>query len=227
MAGCPTQEEIDRIRRDFNITFAPGVDSTYACIQNSATTNPALTTFNLLRFFGWLRCTENRLPWAIPMVTPVVAASGPAYYDIYGFLRGLRLNWTVVPTYHAIAAASGNNMFFNGVDFARDGYRFGEMIDLAATVIHEVRHTVPGGGYGHPCMSEAMRLATVASGGRFNGANTCDPTLAWGGAYAAEYWFYWMLEHATPSWQFGDEFRTMFAERRNEIVRYKICDPTR
>lgn len=211
------QAEVDRVLADFRVEFAPGFDPWAAAAPDLPGSGIMLA--NALRFLQWLPLQINLFPWPLPRKNDPGNS-----YSLYDYFRGLGLLWRIEPNAGAMGYASGTTMTFNH-DALATMSRF-EVTDVVALIVHEVRHTAPGGAKGHPCNTQVILDAMAASNGLFNpnGVGMCDPSFAFSGAYAVEYLFYKSLrDHAHG---LLDSKAWLFTERMREIVQQKICDPS-
>jgi hypothetical protein len=109
----------------------------------------------------------------------------------YAWLQSLNLNWYFAPSSPAnpFNHASGSDVVILTDGLAAPSMRTivdpssgGGMWGFPALLMHEARHTNPGGGMMHI--------------GNCGTAGTNDPSLTFGGAWAVEYYYYeWLRNH--------------------------------
>jgi len=179
---CPTAGEIRRIRNDFNIIFDVDPPS-WSCTYSGDESSEMLTVHNLFRLARLINFDR-------PM--PLIGAT-----NLYSWLRSLNL------TYHfehrERSSAGGYGMWIRSENLAqpwnrswldpRQGIGISNFIAL---ILHEARHTTPGGDKPHDC---ALRRDTPNA----DGTGPHDSTIRYGGAWALQYWYYvWLGRHSGP-----------------------------
>jgi hypothetical protein len=179
LASCPTAEEIDRIREDFNLSFSTDLDLTWSCTDGGSESSIMLTVYNAFRMM-------YALDFDAPM--PVINAT-----NAYAYLKSLGLNWHFVA--YPIDGASGVDVTMYAGSLSDPRERSAGVTMLPGIMLHEARHTAPGGNKAHLCRTEG--------GGPFNnppGApGSADVSLAYGGGYAMQYWWaVWAAQHGPP-----------------------------
>lgn len=176
LATCPTPGEIARIRGDFNLSFAPGVAlPPYSCAPGGDATNPQLTLYNALRAMA-------ALEFDAPL--PLTGAR-----NLYDWLRDLGLDGIRVVPGDDLNHAEGGTIYLPARDLATpDKRRWVDprtgtgLAHVVATILHEARHTTPGGDRPHDCTRDGL---------------PADSSLAFGGAWALQYWYFvWLAEHS-------------------------------
>lgn len=234
MARCPTNTERTRAFQGIRMSFGQGVDSRYNCAASEVDRIGQSTMgglVNVFRFLDWVKVTQSRMPWRFPTK---VESTG-TYLDFIRWIASLNLNWRVempgnMPevngdpgsAYHAVANEDTISLNANSLT----NMEADDVMEYASSIIHEIRHTAPGGRVRHNCRSAAIAAAAAASGGRFQGLNSCDPSLSYGGAYAAQYWFLDALKNFSPPGQFSSDNKAFFDWKMEQILRVRICNPT-
>ena len=177
---CPTRAERSRIRRDFNITFDSTVPRSvmgpWSCTPGGAESSVMLTVYNLFRLMRYIH-------FDAPM--PLIGTT-----NLYSWLKRLRLRYTVTSREHN--SAGDEFILFRWQAFSESSMRYWVnsrsgvgLRDLIALVLHEARHTDPGGDKRHNC--------TVGA----SGSGPHDSSLGYGGAWGLQYWYYvWLAEHS-------------------------------
>jgi hypothetical protein len=216
----PTVAEINQVLQDFNLRFSrdTGIPQLLTddgrryraqhhlgSVQEGAPTDPlvffvkAFQLLDRIRFkftlpivgdrpYEWVKSLcQQRLFFSI--------SDGPVSDDIHVF--------AYARPYEVVMSTNSN---WDGQGHARrEGllpYSTLSILQLCATIVHECRHTVPGGGKLHDC-------------------DVLDSTLAYAGAWAAAYW--WLrgcLEYSIEPPIDAYSLARMF-----ELHRYKFCAP--
>jgi hypothetical protein len=177
LQSCPTPQEIALLRKDFDIVFDPEVVAAGAlvtCTDGGAESSAVLSTYNMLRAARMVR-------FDTPL--PLIGAT-----DLYAWLQSSKITIHVFPATTAVSPyASGTTVNLPSFLLSDPSKRHwyddafsGGLINAVAVLVHEVRHTVPGGGLPHDC-------------------GTNDSTFAYGGAWAMHYYIWiWMADHLVP-----------------------------
>ncbi len=204
---CPTYDEMLQIRRDFNVTFAVDPRQTYtfpqwACTPGGDESSAELTLYNMFRAAKFLR-------FDAPI--PVIGAT-----NLYDYLQSLQLRtiWIIHNPGQGSFARDGEDRSVHLSDVAlgspdkrfwvepQSGAGLGDALGL---LLHESRHAV---GYPHDC------------GVRLYGG---DSSLAYGGAWAVQYWYYrWLAEHTGD--QLSTYEREMAAGAADSVRQVRFCD---
>ncbi len=178
---CPSPAQMRQIDADFKVVIDPSIASSpgvtgMPCTQAGAENGLQLARYNVFRMM-------KKITFDQPM--PLIGAT-----NVYDWLKSLHL------TYHlyegTYSQANGTDMwilasaidahkrFFTSYLAIPDGYG---LRDLGALIMHEARHTVPGGAKPHTCAT------TVGS----------DVNPAYGGAWALEQsYMLWLATHTGP-----------------------------
>lgn len=205
LSSCPTEAEMRQIRSDFNITIDPSVPPSmlaWSCTNGGRESSVMLTLYNAFR-------AMKLLTFDAPM--PLIGAT-----NLYDWLRKLRLTFHVVGDavtggYNMAGGtdvyllAGGMNDPTNRVWF--DPLSAGGLSGLIGLLVHEARHTVPGGNYPHNC-------------------SNWDSTISFGGAWSLQYYFFlWCAQHAGA--YLTDSQKTAAAGYADWIAHSHFCDAQR
>jgi hypothetical protein len=177
---CPNEDEMARIRTDFNIYFDQRTAQPWTCTEGGTESSAMLTVYNIFRFM-------YSLDFDAPM--PIIGAT-----NLYEWLRSLNISYhfrwpTPDDGYNW---GDGDLVTINSDGMAAPYLRTAWMPEsgsglwsFASILLHEAHHTDPGGAARHVrCGPDAV------------GVLGHDPTLAYGGSYGLGYWYMmWLADH--------------------------------
>jgi hypothetical protein len=202
LASCPTAEEVATIDRDFPHIYieAGAAVAPMSCVPGAEESSIPLTVYNIFR--GALT-----IEFDAPM--PLLGTT-----NLYRWLRDQNLTFRFV---HG-ASEGRDRVLTMGLPpstllpYLRtwDGFAWGTgMGSMLGLVVHEGRHATTG--LIHNCIPNDGLNANI------------DVSLNYGGAWAAEYWFYrWMTEHTGPILSPTQKANTAAAARN--ILLNSFCD---
>jgi len=180
---CPSADEMARIRNDFNIYFDDRTPLAWTCTEGGNESSAMLTVYNVFRYL-------YSLEFDAPM--PPIGVT-----NLYNWLKSLNLNWyfrwpTPDDSYNH---AAGQDVVINSDSMADPWTRSAWLPEsgaglwaFAQILLHEARHTDPGGAKGHVYCAAAEQAA--------EGTLAHDISLSYGGAYAVGYWYWkWISNH--------------------------------
>lgn len=208
---CPSSDEVDMFTRDFRVVWGAGTGAvngavSYYCDPRDEQYTAPVAWWKALSLARWVRFDAP-----LPLINKT---------DLYGYLRELRLTWRI-GEFDAYNSCWENTANILAEPMTRPDFRW-NLPDFLGMLVHESRHSRPGGGFDHPCESDVMRRARLASNRALTRDGSCDPSLAWGGAWALEYHYWiWMRDH-TPG-QFSNTMRAIFSERAEMIRTNNFC----
>lgn len=180
---CPTPEEQFRIRQDFNISFDASVPESAVtaahCTYGGSESNIMLSVYNAFRLMRLINFDR-------PL--PLIGAT-----NLYQWLRDLQLVYRVKEVEHNCAGY--NRMYLRWQALAAPRMRYWAdpvegcgIRDLIALILHEARHTNPGGAKRHTCDVSRPR-----------GGGIHDINLGYGGAWGLQFWYYvWLGRYSGP-----------------------------
>ena len=204
LAKCPTAEERQIIRKDFNYVFDE-VPPVWDCTDGGSETSVMLTVFNTFRL---MKCIpfEESFPWA------------PEYDNLYDWVKSLNLEKIKYYTCYNPPCkphAYGNKIFLpvEGLDLLPNrqvynpqwGWGLPHKISL---LLHEARHTDNGGFPGHPGVCDL---------------SVKDNNLEEMGAWAVEYYFREMLAEKTGNF-LTDNQKSGYQAAAQFIYNSGFCD---
>lgn len=211
---CMTADQVQEILNELNIEFHPS--SGYAefvkdrrlismppCKQvwlqgDSATrsifsgASPSFTMFGLMmkafQFLRWIRFDS-------PM--PISETANP-----YEWLKRCNIKWNIMGyvKQDGVEGAKPSNAGGYTAQMHTWGpessyFNTWSVVETAYTMMHELRHTIPGGAKNHSCLSHGFRKMF----GNAIGERRCDYEITEGGACASGYWFWvWLRHHFRP-----------------------------
>lgn len=205
LESCPTDAEVQSIHKDFKIVIDASVLPSmraWSCTKGGRENSIMLSLYNSFRVM-------KLLTFDAPM--PLIGAT-----NMYDWLRSLGLTFHVI-TSAAVGGynnAEGRDVYLlaeglGGQDnrvWLNSSTQFG-LMHFPALLLHEARHTVPGGGYPHNCSS-------------------WDSSLSFGGAWALQYYYYlWLANHSGP--YMTQMQRIAAADTANWIRQTHFCDAQR
>lgn len=176
LATCPSAEEIAAIDAEITILVDPVVmadpaEAAMACTVGGSEASARLALYNALRAMKLLRFDE-----AMPLL---------GSNNLYEWVRDLGITLRISTQTISTGGGTGINLAWVPMthphkrDWINPSSGTG-LVGLVGLVVHEARHTTPGGGYGHGCASGAK-----------------DTSYATGGAWAAQHdFFLWLSEHS-------------------------------
>jgi len=206
---CPTLAERRQIHRDFNIVFdvpAPG----FRCTYGGSETSMWLTVYNMFR-------AMKLINFDAPM--PLIGVT-----NLYVWFRSLGLTYYMGDYVYSHAGGNEIHLRLDAINSTHFSSRVwmdlragGGLQNVIGLLVHEARHTVPGGGFGHNC-------GPTATGGASDGVRMRDSRLSWGGAYALQYWYYyWLGNHSAGYLSPDDKFWANVVA--NSILEGMFCEP--
>jgi hypothetical protein len=167
LATCPTTAERNRVMNDFDVEFGEGVSTSYSCTPGGSEGSPTLNLVNAMRALKFIRFNE---PMPVLEVTNIYDWMVAANVQIRIFHDGPGEN----------SNAGGRTINLKESIMTGNRRTFGSpgvLLTITGLIVHESRHTTGGGNIGHNC-----------------GSN--DSSLEYGGAWAAQYWYYrWLVDH--------------------------------
>ncbi len=198
---CPTAEEILSIRTDFNITFDSEVaDNMYdiPCTYKGTESSAQLGVYNAFR-------AMKLINFSSPM--PYINAT-----NLYDWLKSLNVMIHIFDGEES-SHAGGNVIHLNSKAFSQEFHRFWYdrrhvcgLMDTVQLIIHEARHTTPGGGLFH---SEC-------------GFNS-DSSLSNGGPWALVFYYYLKI-YKDKTGLFDEASKNHAYYQFNNILKTKVCD---
>lgn len=186
LARCPTLETMAAIRRDFNISFDARLDVPWSCLLDGSESSTMLTIYNVFRA---MRLIE------FDVLMPVLNTRN--LYEWMFSLNLTNIHFTVGEMY---SYAERNSISLRGELMDSPDFRqwinprsgIG-LVDVAFLMVHEARHANatgnhnadPDGTIGHVCSRDPSI------------ENVHDPSIAYGGAWSAQYWTArWLADHS-------------------------------
>lgn len=186
LARCPSSETMAAIRRDFNISFDARLDAPWTCTTDGSESSTMLTVYNALRA---MRLIEFDVP------VPVLNTT-----NLYEWLYSLNLTNIHFTVGEAYSYADRGMLYLRGELFDSSELRLWVdprsaigLMNIVLLIVHEARHANaagshsanPDGTIGHVCSGDPST------------ENVHDPSIAYGGAWAAQYWAArWFAEHS-------------------------------
>jgi hypothetical protein len=201
------------------VTFAPGVNPWAQTGPDAMSVGMQMA--NAIHLLQWAPFQVNAFPWQLPYRHD---ANIGGYYSLGDYFESLHLNWSVVPRLpgNRQGQGLGNWMQFSATQVAEQNRFFA--VDLAALMVHEVRHTDPGGAKTHTCNSAKVTAAIAASNGLWNPIGwVCDPSFQYQGAWYVEWIFYKSLRDYTLG--AFDGIRAVLDDRLRTMPSMYFCDP--
>jgi hypothetical protein len=186
LSRCPSQQTMEAIRRDFNISFDSRLVAPWSCSGDGTESSVMLTVYNAFRA---MRLIEFDAP--IPLLNS---------RNLYDWLYGLNLANIKFTLGESYSFADRGVINLRGEVLDSPDYRqwvsprsaIG-LMNIVLLIVHEARHANasgsphanPDGTIGHPCSTDPA-IEDVS-----------DPTIDFGGAWAAQYWTSrWLAEHS-------------------------------
>lgn len=228
---CLTADEIQEVLNDIDIEFQPGSGAEHL-VKNRRLVGPVdcnilnenglttlAATIKIFQLMNWL-----------PFDSPVPIIGNP-----YNWIKNARSFFTgtkfrIFRNKQSVSAASAfevDLILYRAIDHF-------SLIDLAQAAIHEMRHTIPGGGKIHTCNSAFTQSAKGSSG------DLLDPSFFWrndqdlgDGACAFSYWFIVWCRHHTPTIAWSDIIKRImdisidFMWRTSFCYRFGQFDPAK
>lgn len=176
LATCPSAEEIAAIDAEITIVVDPVVmadpaEAAMACTAGGSEASARLALYNTLRAMKLLRFDE-----AMPLL---------GSNNLYEWVRDLGITLRISNQTISTGGGTGINLAWVPMthphkrDWINPSSGTG-LVGLLGLVVHEARHTTPGGGHGHGCAGGAKDISYAA-----------------GGAWAAQHdFFLWLSEHS-------------------------------
>lgn len=212
LAICPTHDEKIQIRKDFMISYDKEVfDEPYAvtCTDYGDESDVMLSTYNVFRAFKFIKFKK-------PM--PPIDQT-----NLYDWLKSINIEIYIFSGGGSFGDGSstggGNLISLNSEGFSLktnrkwyDAETGLGLMHLAALILHEARHTVPGGGYMHTACSPYDSEPYGK-----------DKNLAYDGAWAMNYYFFdWISKD--NSGQFDQEIKEAAAINANIVLNERFCE---
>jgi hypothetical protein len=203
VASCPTQEEIQQIRADFNIYFENGLIDNgvlvpWSCTADGDESSIMLSMYNAFRLLKCVPFDEN-FPWA------------PDYNNLYDWLKSLDLT-----AIGYIWAEEGEyNHGWNGRI-----YIIGNHLDHP--MYRDIVNPQSGVGIIHP-MVLLIHEARHAGDGVPHNCGYKDTDLEYMGAWAVQYYLLGMLAENTGNY-FSDYERSSLLGSAQNIYETRFCD---
>lgn len=175
LATCPSAEEIAAIDAEITIVVDPVVmadpaEAAMACTVGGNESSARLALYNALRAMKLLRFDE-----AMPLL---------GTNNLYEWVRDLGITLRISTQTISTGGGTGINLAWVPMshphkrDWINPSSGTG-LVGLVGLVVHEARHTIPGGGHGHGC-----------------GVGN-DISYDAGGAWAVQHdFFLWLSEHS-------------------------------
>lgn len=211
MRACPTQAEINKILSDFNIALPLTNSARWpTCTDGGVESGAILYIVNMFRMayamnfdtpmpilgitspYEYLRSLNLNWHFASSGDFPGLPYSHAAGNDVFVLIDGLddpiyRISPVLqYPHPHGLPGP-GN------VGVPTGAYHAPYAVMGVAVLLHEARHTDPGGAKLHLCARSAIGSSPAVP-------NANDTSLAYGGAWGVEYWCdVWSATHLTPS----------------------------
>lgn len=186
LARCPTTETMAAIRRDFNISFDARLSAPWSCSTDGRESSAMLTVYNAFRA---MRLIEFDAPMPVLNTT-----------NLYAWLYSLDLTNIHFTVGEEWSHAERGTLNLRGE--LLDSPELRQWVDprsaiglanIVLLIVHEARHANaagspnanPDGTIGHVCSRDPSI------------ENVHDPSIAYGGAWAAQYWTSrWFAEHS-------------------------------
>lgn len=187
LARCPTTETMAAIRRDFNISFDARLSAPWSCSTDGRESSAMLTVYNAFRA---MRLIEFDAPMPVLNTT-----------NLYEWLYSLDLTNIHFTVGEEWSHAERGTLSLRGE--LLDSPELRQWVDprsaiglanIVLLIVHEARHANaagnpnanPDGTIGHVCSRDPSI------------ENIHDPSIAYGGAWAAQYWTSrWFAEHSS------------------------------
>lgn len=161
LATCPTAEERRIIRRDFNIAFDQEPPA-WDCTNGGDESSIMLSMYNTFRLMKCIPFDENFI-WA------------PQHNNLYDWMKSLNLDliqYFSCPGGGCFNHAGGRNIYLMMDNLGNLEYRqvvnpqMGNGLGFAPVlIVHEARHTTPGGNKPHTCGSNDNTLNELGAWG--------------------------------------------------------------
>ena len=174
------------IRRDFNISFDARIDAPWSCQTDGTESSAMLTVYNAFRA---MRLIEFDAP------IPVLNATN-LYEWLYSLnLSNIHFTYGEMWSYAGRGSISPRGEVLDSPEFRKwiDPRSGIGLVDVVLLIVHESIHAnshgnpnaAADGTIGHPCSNDPSI------------DNVHDPSIEYGGAWAAQYWTArWFAEHS-------------------------------